>query len=1173
MNIHPKQKEAIESNCTTVVSAGAGSGKTMVLTARYVRLIREGRGSVESILTLTFTRKAAAEMRERIQARLAAEAADPSCSVDERQRLRAAVRGFPRARITTLDSFCNTVLREAARNYGISPEFTTDEQRVKELLRAECLQFIAAHREHPAMEAWLRDHGVEAVLEKGLMRLAAEDFSIAAPRDWAAYADQVEYATVNLFSNLADEVLDTCDEIAGFMSEGNKFIEQIREMARNYCSMQQEMSIDELLLQASRDAVSVKKPGGRTKAELVDRMAVCKNFVDVLKGQVPAAAASKAALPLFRGMSELCAELQERIIERKRSSGLLGFSDVAQLALDALLSLPDLRVYHANQLTHIMIDEFQDNNQLQQDLLFALALKDPLDSRVLEQAPGIEEIARDKLFFVGDEKQSIFRFRGADVSIFRTLADQAGDFGGKLINLDVNYRSEPDLIRMFNDLFPGVFGAAAEAYEARFEELEPREASPGVRPLAEFWLFDDEPAEKGELTDDEELSAAECEAEFCARRLVEMVEGGELTVPDAQGPRKLEYRDCALLFRSGGSVMHFEEALRRHGIPYNSMIMRSLFLEAPANDMYAALQTLVYPEDRSAYAALLRSPFVNLDDRTLILLLTDSSLPLFPDDDQLLPLSLPDSELIKLRRGREMYSYLQESCDRLTPVELLDYLWYDCGYRYLLLQDPSQHAYLEHFEYLREWFSRPGMRLVQLLQELRVRLGENEQYEGDDIVREQQDAVSILTVHSSKGLGFPLVIICRSGQRPRASHGGPLGYIQGKPVFLFSNPDSSQRSTRNFLVQQVEDYEKLNEEAELKRLLYVALTRVKQHLVVSGITPPPKTAPKEGATATTFSALVQQSLELSFDDSTEIQCGSVPVKTRIIERYSRDNVRRRRHPVDPQSAAAVLSACVRKAIPEEPGIMSVSALAALLHESGEIRVENMRGEILFDSSDPDSDDSTSMTELRELPVDTLLREHGLEDRFGSLCHYILEQRLIRPDTPPVRLEIAGQASSRFQSRLSDEDWEQMWSAAWALSDRWFGSRRALDLGLNPGSGFNRGQYRADGYPVIMAERSFLIGLRVRMARPGPAARTVPADGDAAAAGMKAGEHVQERDLIVRGIIDVSVEYPDRALVLDYKTDSFWIPRQHALQLAIYREALRDISGLETEAELIALRAL
>lgn len=1156
MNIHPKQKEAIESNCTTVVSAGAGSGKTMVLTARYVRLIKEGRGSVESILTLTFTRKAAAEMRERIQARLAAEAADPSCSADERQRLRAAVRGFPRARITTLDSFCSTVLREAARNYGISPEFTTDEQRVQELLRAECLQFIAARREHPAMEAWLRDHGVEAVLEKGLMRLAAEDFSIAVPRDWAAYADQIEYATDNLFSNLADEFLDSCEEIAGFNSEGNKFIEQIRVMAQLYCSMQHEMPVEELLLQASKDAAVVTKPGGRTKADLVDRMAVCKDFIDGLKDQVPAALASRAALPLFRGMAELCAELQERIIERKRSSGLLGFSDVAQLALDALLSMPDLRIYHASQLTHIMIDEFQDNNQLQQDLLFTLALNDPSDTRVLERAPDIEEIARDKLFFVGDEKQSIFRFRGADVSIFRGLADKAGDFGGKLINLDVNYRSEPDLIRMFNALFPAVFGAAAEAYEARFVELEPREASPGVKPLAEFWLFDVERAEKDELTDDEELSAAECEAEFCARRLVEMVEGGELTVPDAHGPRKLEYRDCALLFRSGGSVMHFEEALRRHGIPYNSMIMRSLFLEAPANDMYAALQTVVYPEDRAAYAALLRSPFVNLDDRALILLMTDSSLPLFPDDEQLRHLALPESELLKLRKGREMYGFLQESCDRLAPEELLDYLWYDCGYRYLILQDPSQHAYLEHFEYLREWFSRPGMRLVQLLQELRVKLGENEQYEGDDIVREQQDAVSILTVHSSKGLGFPLVIICRSGQRPRASHGGPLGYIEGKPVFLFSNPDSSQRSTRNFLVQQVEDYVKLNEEAELKRLLYVALTRVKQHLVVSGITPPPKTARKEDSTASTFAALLQQSLELSYDESSEVQCGTVPVTTRIIERYSRENVRRRRYPLDPHAAASVLAQGIRRPMPEEPGIMSVSALATLLHEPGDVCVENLRGEILFDSRKPEVEKAGPAHGMQALPVDSLLREHGLEDRFGSLCHYVLEQRLIRPDSPVVRQEIAGQAESRFQSRLSDEDWEQMWLAAWELAGKWFASKRAADIGLLPGSAFSRGQYVPDAYPVIMAERSFLIGLRVRKMQ------TEGAEGAA-----------NVRDLTIRGVIDVSLEYSDRALVLDYKTDSHWNPQQHALQLAIYREALKDMSGLETTAELVALRGL
>ncbi|AFG36345.1 UvrD-helicase domain-containing protein [Spirochaeta africana] len=1140
MQLHPKQQSAIETNTTAVVSAGAGSGKTMVLTRRYVRLIAEGY-DVEEILTLTFTRKAAAEMRERIQHALAAAAADTRQPAAVRDRAVTAVARFPQARITTLDSFCNTIVRESARSYGITPEFTTDEQQVQQLLQQECLGFLAEHRESPGMQAWLQDFSVERVLQDGLIHLAAEEFSIAEPRCWRTYIDRTIDESLQQAEGLLQDIERLGAVVSGCPFPDNKFVNAMAAMLRRYPislsqSPQEQCTALEHLARGVR---GIRRPS-RYRAEIAPWVDAARELHDLLKQQALLIVNAVRTIPYLQDIGELCNRLQERVIERKRAAGVLSFADVAGLALHALLNQPELRSYHAGRIRRIMIDEFQDNNQLQQDLLFVLALKDPDDQRIFRRPPQLADVAEDKLFFVGDEKQSIFRFRRADVAIFRGLSEQVGSYGGQTINLDVNYRSEPRLIAVFNQLFPLIFGDARQEYEARFESLEPRDAIEGITPCIELWL--NEYRERDEQDGAGVLNSSESEAAYLADWLAEAVSTGSLLVSDgAGGVRPAAYRDCAILFRSGGSVMDFEEALRQRGIPYNSMIMRSLFLEAPANDLYAVLQLAVYPEDRSAYAAVLRSPLVGLDDRAVLQLLLTTELPPFPEQEQLQQLGLPQDQQQRLAHARGMWQFLQEQYDRLSPAELLDYLWYDCGYRWFLLRNPDNHAYLEHFEYLREWFSRPGVRLPELLQELRERLGSSTKYDGEEIVREQQDAVRILTVHSSKGLGFPVVVLARAGQRPSAPGGVPLGRYRGEPVFMLSDPASASTERASLLVHNAAEEEDLQQEAELKRLLYVALTRVQQHLVVSGIDVT-KLSPAEGTVERTFGGLLRSALGLELDTDGQVSCGSEQLTVRWIPRVARTVQRGTGWQRDMQHAADCLAGAAVAPPPEYPGTASVSELAARMR-SGEIRqIRTPDGAVLSaDTAQIDLD--AGAQQLPSLDVDARLEQLGWEDRFGSLCHFILEQRVVRPDRPDSLLEIEDAAAGRFQSRLSDEDWLPLWYAARTLAEQWFAGAAAGELGIQPGRALPHGVYRCGVFPELQAEREFLLPLEV--------------DG---------------RCCRVRGIMDITLEYQDRALVLDYKTDRQWDPLQHQVQLWIYRAALQGITGKAASAYVASLRS-
>ncbi len=1143
MKLHAKQQEAIRTDRTAVVSAGAGSGKTMVLTERYVRLITEG-ADVEGILTLTFTRKAAAEMRERIQMALAGAARDSDRSPAARERAERAIARFPQARITTLDSFCNTVVREAARSYGITPEFTTDEQRVRELLLQECLGFLAEHRDNPGMQAWLQDFSVERVLHNGLIPLAAEEFSIAKPRNWAEYTEEIIEESLQQAIEIIRRIEELGSKVVQYPHDDSKFLTGMIRIIRDHELLpgQDTSSLLEVAEAMSLLTHGVRKQG-RYRAEVAEWIEPARELHDLLKLQVPPAVNAVRIVPYLRALGNLCDELQQRIIERKRASGILSFTDVAGLALHALLTQPDLRRYHAGRISHIMIDEFQDNNQLQQDLLFTLALKDPADSRVYTESPQLEDVSEEKLFFVGDEKQSIFRFRNADVSIFRSLSERVGEYGGSTIDLRVNYRSEPRIIALFNQLFPQIFGDAGQEYEARFEPLEPRASTKGITPCIEVWL--NESSSEDDADSEGVLNSSASEAEYLASWLAQQVETRALLVPGDNGElRPAEYRDCAVLFRSGGSVMDFEEAMRRHGVPYNSMIMRSLFLEAPANDIYAALQLAVYPEDRNAYAAVLRSPFVGLDDYSFFRLMLEHDLPVFPDDDCLRELGLPQAEIRKIQQGRSMHRFIQAQYHRLTPVELLDYLWFDCGYRWFLLSSPANHAYVEHFEYLREWFSRPGLHLLPLLQELRDRLGSNTKYDGSEIVREQENAVTILTVHSSKGLGFPVVILARAGQRPNSDGGSPLGHYKGRPVFMLSDPDSSRQNRTSLLVHNAAEEEALQQQAELKRLLYVALTRVKQHLVISGIDVA-KTAPKEGSDRieSTFGGLLRTALGLHPETGEVIDCGTETITVRWIPRVPREVLWRGKS-LPARDAAEGIVALQQAAVPAVdvyPGTISVSELSRQLREGDVLQAYTPSGVALHL---PGTAAAEAINEPDDaLSVDPLLERIGWEDRFGSLCHFILEQRAVRPPGPGSTREIADLAASRFQSRLAEDEWQPIWREAWGLSERWFAGAQAARLGILPGSALKRGEFRAGGFPQLLTEREFLMQVTV--------------DG------------LLYR---VRGIMDVTVENAETALVLDYKTDKHWDPLSHWVQLALYREALQGICGKPTTACLAALRS-
>jgi ATP-dependent exoDNAse (exonuclease V) beta subunit len=542
---------------------------------------------------------------------------------------------------------------------------------------------------------------------------------------------------------------------------------------------------------------------------------------------------------------------------QKRRSGVLTFADVASLAVDILTENKSLRRYYKESYKYIMIDEFQDNNEQQKELLYLLAER--MDGEG-DTVPLPSDLKADKLFFVGDEKQSIYRFRGSDVSVFKRLSSELAAIGGRHIQLDTNYRSEPALIQWFNTLFPAVMHNDGESFEADFSALGYRAASEGIQSRCTLLV---KPYEA--KTDEDDAADAEAEAFAIAALIDEMLHTDSYLIPSKEGPRRPESSDIALLLRTTGSQLSFEKALRRFSIPYTVQEARSLKLEAPANDMYAMLQLGLYPEDRHAYMTVLRSPFCNLSDLAMTLVL-DTALFAAPD-------TIGSEDRDRMEALKAFYERLVKASATASLSSLVSLLWYESGYYLSLVSKPSYQVYVEHYTFLHrlaQMQQQQGKSLSQFVDFLRDNLAQNEKINDLDILKEQEQGVQILSIHKSKGLEFPIVVVANTGSKGKAEEdlistyqGIPIPHYLSVPFSVSETQIEAARHAGQLLDKGTEA--QLNR-AELKRLLYVALTRAETHLVVSGCFSRNNRSLADDGRASTLLLMLCQALGIDIDD-------------------------------------------------------------------------------------------------------------------------------------------------------------------------------------------------------------------------------------------------------------------------------------------------------------------
>jgi len=814
------QKLAVFCDSNVVVSAGAGAGKTTVLSERYFRLISEGKAGVENILTLTFTRKAAAEMNERIYQRLLNSSNPVAIS---------QAAEFDKAKISTLDSFSAQIVRNGSERFGISSDFSSDNEAAANIAEEAALDFLLRKQDDKYLQEFIYLHGFELVYERMFVPLAVNEFNISDPVDFAGLLEKQKSELNRAYrKNLGElekirtDILSLSPDIGKVMIGNISSCEKLEDMERFSDDSGKNMTGDflEALVSIKFKKGTSKHPETPLLSEYIENWRILISITESVANGI-------SSLPFLKGMFSLLDEFQNLFLARKRISGILTFQDVSKMAVSILKEDINLRNFYKKEFRYIMIDEFQDNNLMQKELLYLLAEKSELTSTGI---PGAEDLEPDKLFFVGDEKQSIYRFRGADVSVFKGLSNELINSGGKALALSTNYRSEPDLIKFFNRVFDVVMKDSEEPFEADFEPLEYRNPVGDLVP--EISVFYKQESKTGE----DYLHNNEAEAWYIANFIKDKVENKSLEIAKDGSLVSAGYDDFAILMRSTSNQIMYEKYFRKLNIPCTVQGVRALFMEAPVNDIYNLLQLLVYPGDRVSYAAVLRSPLVNLsDDISTAILLSGGAAFSLSAITELEDIPIREDDIAKYNNARDLYLRLAADVDYVPVADLIRVIWYEGGYRNYLMSNREYHGYLEYYDYLKTLAIRSddkGDCLAVFLDFIRDNLGKYEKLPDLELLRDETGGVQLLTIHKSKGLEFPVVIVANTGNAGRP--GGSSPYYISDDFGITLKYESRSGGKANYFYDHAKELEAGKDLAENKRILYVAMTRAQSHLIISG---------------------------------------------------------------------------------------------------------------------------------------------------------------------------------------------------------------------------------------------------------------------------------------------------------------------------------------------------
>jgi ATP-dependent helicase/nuclease subunit A len=843
---------AVDPRFNVALEASAGTGKTRVLVDRYVNLLKAGVDPA-NVLAITFTRKAAAEMRERILASLRAAAREGSIPAARWRELSDRVGDVA---ISTIDAFCLSLLREFPLEADLDPGFTmADETEVPRLVdealdRAlRICRSLARDDENVALafaqlgERRLRA-GLSVLLNRRIVAPAAlQAFLASGPGDLdaATACRRASGALIDLLESMpggAAEFIET-----GPLLEPS-FVVLARDLRRLLAARDAGSadSVQAPAVQATfarlreyfltQDGSPRKRPDYRKddfacEADWKHHRRIVGEYAprvdEVLEGY-----RRDLNVIVSRGISRT---FQVALAEYRRTldaHAVVDFSDLLLRALELLRQMDEFsqsRYRLESRYHHILVDEFQDTSRAQWELV-SLLVQSWGEGMGLAHAGPLPPT----IFIVGDRKQSIYGFRDADVSVLEEASRYLGRLrpdGDVRRAISRSFRAVPALLAFINDVCAQVEKAPRRADAFRYEEHDrfPVVDTPSEEPVLGIVA--------GETSDE---CAQRVAAEIC-RLLAE----ADVRDRDTGVRRRAEPRDVAILFRTRESHREFEQALEARGVPAYVYKGLGFFDADEVKDALALLWYLADPLSDLRAAAFLRSRFVRISDEGLRLLAPRLADALSGQHPPGTAASLDARDATALELARSSATRWRRLVDRLPPAELVDLALAECAYG-LELRGPRLQQARENLKKMRAIVRRIQNRGYATLGRIAAHLDRLSVGEESNAAVDALDAVSLMTVHASKGLEFPIVFVVNlargTGNRRAPVRVVPAG-SDGSPASVSVGDFQSLADADN----------EAREREETKRLLYVALTRARDRLYLGSVLKDGQLQPGRGSLA------------------------------------------------------------------------------------------------------------------------------------------------------------------------------------------------------------------------------------------------------------------------------------------------------------------------------------
>lgn len=1165
-----------------LVSAAAGSGKTAVLVERIIRRILDEQNPVDidRLLIVTFTSAAAAEMRERIGNAIdRALEQNPSSS-----HLVKQASLVHHAQITTIHSFCLNLIRNYFHQVDLEPNFRIAEEGELNLIREDVIAEVLNRNYEASKDAFLSfvecfatgktDDGLKDMIWK-LYHFA---MSYPWPKEWLQKA--VENYDFTGFEGLLEK----------------PWMKSLMEYLRRvFCNFYQ-MAGENVRLAAEEDGPLYLRDTAEQDAVLLKRLAEAKSYEEMMR-EISALQFSR--LPSKRGydgdeeklehwkaqrnkIKEECKKIREKffyadvekIMERiramepvaaelvrlteefmdcydakKREKNILDFNDLEHFALKILIDeetkKPTEAAFRCKKLyEEVMTDEYQDSNLVQESLM---------------QAVSREDMGTYNRFMVGDVKQSIYKFRLARPELFMDKYDRftAEASDSQKIELRKNFRSRREVIDVSNHIFYKImkkdlgnvdYNADAALYPAAsYPECDDMDA--------EFLIADsaDECLEEAQLTDPIRL-----EAELVAARIRKMMHGQKVTDKKTGELRDVKYSDIVILLRSFGKYADtFVEVLEQKKIPAHASSKTGYFKTTEIGTVLSLLRILDNPRQDIPLAAVLRSPMYHFSDEELARIKISGEKRAF-HCCVLEPVweGLSEELSLKLQKFLRKLSEYRDMAPVLPIHELLYRILEDTGYARYVAAMPGGERRKANIEMLLEKAlayektSYRGLfhfiRYIDKLNKYEVDYGEA------DVVSENADAVRIMTIHKSKGLEFPVVFLCgtakafnRTDARSRMVIHPELGV-----ALDYIDPQSRTRGATLYKRAVAKQMELENQGEEL-RVLYVALTRAKEKLILTGTAKDIKdkieklsyrSGQEEGlpflerAGANSFFDWILPAM-IAAGDQKLIQ---IPGVSDFVFEEAREQL---------EEAEGLGRLLYQMSLPDEKADAYVNAQLSYRYP-------------LLDETNRKT--KYSVSELKHRAMEAVLEEEE-----------VLEKKSTQEDVIPYIPRFAGGESDTNQNLLRGTAMHR--AAAFLPVEILAGSKNLeKDLDLWIEKIVARGQLTEEMRQLLRKDKLMLfyqskLALRMKEAakrkelyveKPfvmGRTADEIEGDGSDAL-------------ILVQGIVDAFFIEKEEIVLLDYKTDAVHtssdLVRRYQRQLELYEEAIRDNLGRKIKEKII-----